>query len=205
MARIICIVGTKGGTGKTTLTHLLAHGLGLCGRRAVAALTDRDRAPLAKEGRLYLPVDARTPDALDRVAAKLAHVDGWYGILDGAGNRPEADAGLARRADLVLLPFRDSHEDVRTVRADMARLPAAMAVPSQWPTNVWQQEAADRLLAAQMADCAARLLPPVPAVSATKLLLQIDVPASLPPQVGHAARAFARSVLALLQEPLPPD
>lgn len=204
MARIICIVGSKGGTGKTTLTHLLAHGLALAGHRAVAALTDRERQPLAKEGRLYLPVDARTPDALERIAAKLAQVDGWYGVLDGAGNRPDADAALARRADLVLLPFRDSHEDVRTVRADLERLPQALAVPSQWPTNVWQLEVAQRLLEEQLADCAQRLLPPVPAVSATKLLLQVQVPATLPTPVNNAARAFADSVLAALARPASP-
>lgn len=195
MAHIVCIVGTKGGTGKTTLTHLLAHGLGLLGHRAVAALTDAGREPLSKEGRLYLPLDARSPEALARVAAKLAGVAGWFGVLDGGGNRPEADARLAALANLVLLPFRDSHEDVRAVRADLERLPRALAVPSQWPTNVWQQEAAQRLLDEHLRDYTARLFPPVPAVSATKLLLHMTVPASLPSPVNNAARAFASHTL----------
>ena len=74
MAHIVCIIGNKGGTGKTTLTHLLAHGLGLLGHRAVAALTDRDREPLSKTHRLYLPVDARTPEAGSAVFADPGEV-----------------------------------------------------------------------------------------------------------------------------------
>lgn len=200
MAKIIALLGSKGGTGKTTLSHLIAHGLGLLGRHAVAALTDRDREPLAKGGRLYLPVDARTPEALARVAARLRLVDGWYGVLDGAGNRPDADQSLCRLADLVLLPFRDSQEDVRTVRRDLARLPGALALPSQWPTNLWAREAADRLLVASFDDIPASVLEPVPAISATKLLLQVRAPDPLPAIVNNAARALARRVLEHLGE-----
>jgi hypothetical protein len=198
MAHIICIIGNKGGTGKTTLTHLLAHGLGLLGHRAVAALTDREREPLAKTHRLYLPVDARTPAALAQVVAKLKGVEGWFGVVDGGGNRPEMDVELAALADLVLLPFRDSHEDIRTVTRDLARFPQARALPSQWPTNVWALEAAQRTLHEQFGAAAERVLPPVPAVSATKLLLQMELPASLPTPVNNAARALAWQVLDLL-------
>lgn len=199
VAHIVCIIGNKGGTGKTTLTHLLAHGLGLLGHRVAAALTDRTREPLSKESRLYLPVDARSAAALTRVAAKLKAVDGWFGILDGGGNRPEMDLELARLSNLILLPFRDSHEDMRTVAADLERFPGAFALPSQWPTNPWALEAAQRSLAEQLGDYRQRILPPVPAVSATKLLLQVDVPASLPTPVNNAARTLAWSVLELLQ------
>jgi hypothetical protein len=52
------------------------------------------------------------------------------------------DVELAGLADLVLLPFRDSHEDLRTVAADLARFPQARALPSQWPTNFWAQDTA---------------------------------------------------------------
>ena len=199
MARIVCVLGTKGGTGKTTLTHLLAHGLGLLGHRAVAALTDRERTPLSKTGRLYLPVDARTPEGLARVTERLRGVEGWFGIIDGGGNRPEMDAELARLADLVLIPFRDSHEDMRTVARDMARLAGSLAVPFQWPTNTWARDAADRALASQLAAHAARILPPIPAVSATKLLLQLEAPAALPTPVNQAARDAAQRLIALLE------
>jgi chromosome partitioning protein len=199
MAHIVCIIGNKGGTGKTTLTHLLAHGLGLLGHRAVAALTDCDREPIAKTHRLYLPVDARTPDALAEVAAKLKRVEGWIGIIDGGGNRPKMDIELARLASLVLLPFRESHEDMRTVARDLARFPQAFALPSQWPTNVWAQGAARRSLTEQLSAHSGRILPPVCAVGASKLLLQTEQPATLPTPVNNAARALAWTVLELLR------
>ena len=198
MATIIGILGNKGGTGKTTLTHLVAHGLALAGHRVVAATTDAGREPLAKTHRRYLPVDARTPEALEKVAAKLANVDGWYGVLDGGANRPETDLRLAALADLVLLPFRDSPEDLRVVTHDLDRFPGALALPSQWPTNVWQREAAERALGRSLAGYASRILRPVPAVSATKQLLEIVPPAKLPPQVDQAARDLADTVLARL-------
>jgi hypothetical protein len=202
MAYIVCIIGNKGGTGKTTLTHLLAHGLGLLDQRAVAVLTEQEREPLTKTHRTYLPVDARTPEALARVTAKLKAVDGWFGIVDGGGNRPDMDQKLSALADLVLLPFRDSHEDFRTVTRDLDRFPHAYAVPSQWPTNVWQLEAANRMVAEQLADVAPRVLAPLSAVSATKLLLQIEAPESLPTQVNNAARMLAWRVIELLDAKL---
>ena len=198
MAHIVCFVGNKGGTGKTTLTHLLAHGLGLSGQRAVAALTDGGREPLSKVNRTYLPVDARTPDALARVAAKLQAVDGWFGILHGGANRPEMDERLSRLAHLVLLPFRDSPEDLRAVKSDLRRFPQAYALPSQWPTNIWQQEAANRMLTGALNEFAGRVLEPVYAVSATKQLLNMDAPISLPTPVNSAARTLAQQVFDLL-------
>lgn len=59
MAQIICVIGNKGGTGKTTLSHMLGHGLGLLDRRSVVVLTDPLRLPLQKNGRRYSTADAR--------------------------------------------------------------------------------------------------------------------------------------------------
>jgi chromosome partitioning protein len=202
MAYIVCIIGNKGGTGKTTLTHLLAHGLGLLGQRAVAVLTEQEREPLTKTHRSYLPVDARVSEALTRVTSKLKAVEGWFGVVDGGGNRPEMDTKLAALADLILLPFRDSHEDIRTVRRDLERFAHAYAIPSQWPTNVWQLEAANRMIADQMADLGPRVLAPLSAVSASKLLLQIEAPETLPTPVNNVARMLAWRVIELLDAKL---
>ena len=35
MADIICVIGNKGGTGKTTFSHMLSQGMGLVGQRSV--------------------------------------------------------------------------------------------------------------------------------------------------------------------------
>ena len=57
MERIICVIGNKGGTGKTSITHMLCHGLGLLGKRSIAVLTDAEREPLSRGIRRYTPLD----------------------------------------------------------------------------------------------------------------------------------------------------
>lgn len=205
MAQIICIIGNKGGTGKTTLSHLLAHGLGLFGKYTVAVLTDIERKPLSRVGRNYLPFDARQTENLERVVRKLRSVGNWYGVIDGGGNRPQMDATLAGLADLVLLPFRDSHEDLRTLAQDLDRFPHAYALPSQWPSNPWQLQAATRAVEHLLARHRDRLLEPVHAQSATKLLLQNEVPAQLPAALNNTARMLALQVMELIGIPLPED
>ncbi len=200
MAHIICIIGNKGGTGKTTLTHMLSHGLGLSSRHAVAVMTDLVREPLAKANRRYLPFDARTEDNLVKVVAKLGAVDSWIGVIDGGANRPEMDARLHDLAALTLLPFRESHEDMRTVLRDLDRFPDAYALPSQWPTNPWQLEAARRSVDQLLGAYRARLLEPVCAISASKLLLHRELPEQLPSNLNSACRRLADQVLELLGE-----
>ena len=131
MADIICVIGNKGGTGKTTLSHMLCQGMGLLGKRSVCVLTDTHRDPLDPEGRRYLTADARTRESLAKVADKIRSLEAWLGVIDGGGNRSEMDRKLYGLADLVLLPFRDSHEDIRTVIRDLELFPRAYAVPMQ--------------------------------------------------------------------------
>ena len=198
MAKIVCIIGNKGGTGKTTLSHMLAHGMGLFGKYTVAVLTDADRFKLSKHRRNYLPFDARKPENLEKVIAKLHSVANWYGVIDGGGNRHEMDRRLAGASDLVLLPFRDSHEDIRTVIQDMERFPNAYALPSQWPTNQWQQAASSRAVEQFLHDYKHRLLEPVYQLSSTKLLLQEDLPETLPTPLNNACRALTMQVMELM-------
>lgn len=199
MAEIICIIGTKGGSGKTTLSHMLCHGLYLLDRRSACVMTDEYRIPLGPEGRRYVMADARTPEARRKVIEKLRELKEWIGVLDGGANRTNVDVSLYEVADVVLLPFRDSAEDLRVVMHDMERLPRAWALPSQWPTNHWQQEAAERLLATMPEDLRRRVLQPVYSVSSSKQLLQTIPPEGLPVVLNNAARAFARQVLELLE------
>ena len=198
MAHIISVLGNKGGTGKTTISHLLGHGFGLLGLRAVVAVTDTTRQPLSRTGRRYLPADARKPEQLRKVAATLKGVDGWIGIIDGGAGRLEMDDQLYALSELVLLPFRDSHEDLRTVRQDLDRLPRAYGVPSQWPTNVHVRGAAFESVDRLLEPYRERLLPPVMALSAARLLLETDVPARLPTELNAVARGLARHAALLL-------
>ncbi|MFT4174428.1 MAG: hypothetical protein QM639_17820 [Rhodocyclaceae bacterium] len=198
MAEIICIIGTKGGTGKTTLSHLLCHGLSLLGRRTACIMTDEYRDPLPPQGRRYVMADARSPVARTKVVDKLRSLTGWMGVLDGGANRTDTDISLYEMSDLVLLPFRDSPEDVRTVMHDLELFPRAFALPSQWPRNKWQQEAAQKLIDGLPADMQSRVLSPVHAVAASKLLLQSTPPDTLPTALNAAARGAAQQVLDLL-------
>ncbi|HEX5126110.1 MAG TPA: hypothetical protein VFW00_05160 [Rhodocyclaceae bacterium] len=198
MAQIICVIGTKGGTGKTTLSHMLCHGLTLLGRGAACVMTDEYREPLRADGRRYVIADARSPETRAKVVSKLRELPGWIGVLDGGANRTDTDISLYKLSDVVLLPFRDSAEDVRTVLRDLEFFPRAYALPSQWPTNVWQQETAAKLLASMPAALQSRILPPAFAISASKLLLQSHQPENLPTILNNAARAIATRVLDLI-------
>jgi len=202
MADIICVIGNKGGTGKTTLSHMLAQGLGLLGKRSVCVLTDTYREPLDPAGRRYLTADARTREALAKVVDKIRSLKEWLGIIDGGGNRSEMDRRLYGLADLVLLPFRDSHEDIRTVIRDLELFPRAYAVPTQWPTNAWQRESAEKTVKEFLSPFRDRILEPVWALSATKALLQAQIPAPLPSPLANACRGMAHQVLDLLQIPV---
>lgn len=195
MNRLICIIGNKGGTGKTSITHMLCHGLGLIGRKSIAVLTDPYREPLSREGRHYTPLDGRSPEQLEKIVAKLETMPEWYGVIDGTANHPEMDKRLYEMCDLVLLPFRDSHEDIRTVRHDLDDFPKALGVPSQWPTNPWQQLAAERTLDELMQSYRPRLLEPVYAVSSSKLLLHTQIPHELPTALNNVSRNLAWQVL----------
>lgn len=202
MADIICIIGNKGGTGKTTLSHMLCQGLGLLGQRSVCVLTDTYREPLNPEGRRYLVADARTREALCKVTDKIRSLDAWMGVVDGGGNRTEMDRKLYGLADLVLLPFRDSHEDIRTLIRDLEMFPRAYAIPTQWPVIPWQRDTADRTMEDLLAPYNDRILLPVNAFNATKLLLKSDIGNDIPPQLAEACCNVARQVLDLLQIPI---
>lgn len=202
MAQIVCIIGNKGGTGKTTLSHMIAHGIGLLGKRVACVLTDISREKLSKESRTYLPFDARSPDELDKAMRTIANVPDWFGVIDGGGNRPATDRMLAEPADLVLLPFRDSHEDIRTVLRDLERFPRARALPSQWPSHPRARAAADEAVATLLAHHLHRVLPPIPIMSASKLLLQMDVPKRLPANLNNVCRDLAREIFRLWGAPV---
>lgn len=204
MADIICIIGNKGGTGKTTLSHMLCQGMGLLGQRSVCVLTDTCREPLDPADRRYLIADARSREALGKVVDKIRTLNAWLGVIDGGGNRTEMDRRLYGVADLVLLPFRDSHEDIRTVIRDLEMFPRAYAIPTQWPTNLWQREAAEKATAELLAPYQDRILEPIFSLSASKLLLQKSVPGNLPTSLGNACRAVAHQVVDLLQLPIEP-
>lgn len=197
MAKKIAILGSKGGPGKTTLSHMLAHGFGLLNIASVILVTDQGRESLSEIGRRYLPCDARNPHNFESIMNRIDNDDmkDTIVIMDGGGNRPRVDDVLYSLADVTLIPFRESAEDLRTAKKDLQRLPEAYAVPCAWPTNKWQRSAADKLAKEMLEGFQERILEPINSISSSKLLLLDTVPAELPSELNNACRAAAWLVL----------
>ncbi|MES2712014.1 MAG: hypothetical protein V4653_10560 [Pseudomonadota bacterium] len=134
MAKVLAIVGSKGGSGKTTAAHLIAHGCGSLARPiAAVVLTTDPEEELRTDRRRYAVMDGRTREALLGQMRRLIGVEHLLIILDGAASRPELDALVAEVADLALLPYKPAAQDVERAMANLARMPAALALPMDWP------------------------------------------------------------------------
>lgn len=199
MAEIISIIGSKGGSGKTTLSHMLCYGFSLIGQRAAYVMTDVGRQPPQQGVLPYVFADGRSDATREQIISALRSRKGWLGVIDGGANRIETDSALYEESDLVLLPFRDSHEDLRVVCADLERLPRAYALPSQWPTNPWQYKASLRIIEAIPKEFQGRVLAPVFSISSSKLLLQSEPAENLPTPLNNACRSIARYLQNILE------
>ena len=103
--KVIALAGSKGGSGKSTLSHLLAHGAGLLPRAIPAAVVTTDPEDrLLEDQRRYLVVDGRTPARLADELERLLPVERPLVVIDGAAARSDLDAVMSRVADLVVVP-----------------------------------------------------------------------------------------------------
>lgn len=141
MSKFVYLGGQKGGTTKTTSAHLLCLGAILHGKPAAYVLTDPHRN-IKSEGRPYAVLDGRDPQKLAQIITASHNTQNGWLIIDGGGNRPAFDEKLTEQADLCILPFRASEEDLDTIALDMQSLPYAIAWPSAWPTNRHAQQSA---------------------------------------------------------------
>jgi hypothetical protein len=178
MASIIVIAGDKGGSGKTTTSHAICHGLALYGIPAFQISTDARREILPAENRRYATLDGRDPKALGALVDKLNGMDRTVAVIDGGGGRPDVDAVLSQVADLTILPFMQSQSDLRVVRADMDRLGDAVGLPNRWPTSKWAREVADKELADELGGYTPRLMSPIPEINGYVTLMKDTGPAA---------------------------
>lgn len=176
----ISVLGTKGGASKTTTAHLICHGLSKFMIRSILLTTDyaAGRKCLSDEKRLYKTKSGQTEESLKNAFIRFENVDvSKYAaglVVDGGGNRQAVDDVLARYSDIILLPFKDSEEDIRVVIEDMKRLQTAYAIPSVWPTNIFATASAKRAIERLENEFPDRILKPVPVCRATQQLLRED-------------------------------
>ena len=172
MAKIIVLAGDKGGSGKTTSSHAIAHGLAMHGIRAFHISTDPRREILPPEARRYATLDGRDPQKLGNIVDRLQGMERAIVLIDGGGGRPDIDQVLSKVADLTILPFMQSQTDLRVVRADLDRLSEAVGLPNRWPTQKWARDVADRELFEELQGYVDRLMSPVPEINGYVSLLR---------------------------------
>jgi chromosome partitioning protein len=190
MSKFVYLGGQKGGTTKTTTAHLLCLGAILRGEPAAYVLTDPHRQ-IKSEGRPYAVLDGREPQKLAQIiTASHSTQNGWL-IVDGGGNRPALDAKLTEQADLCILPFRPSEEDLDALALDMQALPQAVAWPSAWPTNRMAMQSAQYFIDGLEKAFPMRVIPtPIFFVNSAAELLSASLDSPSTPVRNAARRAF---------------
>lgn len=172
----IAVLGSKGGVGKTTISHMFAFGLSKFNFKIMHVTTDKSRESLLDDNRPYSTRSGQTLETLGKVFKWFSTLDDNQNslIVDGGGNRDELDESLAKYVDLVIIPFKDSEEDMRVLLADMKRIPTAFALPSAWPTNQWARNQAHKMLEKVESEFPGRVLQPLNQMRATQGLLSGD-------------------------------
>ena len=194
MAKVIALAGSKGGSGKSTLSHLLAHGAGSLARAIPAAVVTTDPEDrLLEDQRRYLVVNGRTPARLADELERLLPVGRPLVVIDGAAARSDLDAVVSRVADLVVVPYGPSAQDAERAAANLQALPRAVALPNRWPTHLGTAKRARRWLAAVPE---ARRLPPFRAIPKLDGLLSPEGYAHLAYDIAGPAWGLVLEALA---------
>jgi hypothetical protein len=191
MSTLVYVGGQKGGTTKTSTAHLLCLGAILHGQPAAYVLTDPARQVKAR-GRPYGVMDGRDAMTLAGIIKASATTENGWLIIDGGGNRPAFDAEIAKQAELCLLPFRASEEDLEAVSRDLQAIPNAVAWPSAWSTNKHAQDAAQYLIDGLERAFPLRVIKtPVYFVNSVAELLGVTLESPSTPVRNAARRAFS--------------
>lgn len=190
MSTLVYVGGGKGGTTKTTTSHLLCLGAILRGQPAAYVLTDPTRQIKAR-GRPYGVMDGRDANMLAGIITASRRTENGWLVVDGGGNRPAFDTAMAAEADLCLLPFRASEEDLEAVSRDLTAIPNAIALPSAWTTNKHAQDAAQYLIDGLMQAFPLRVIAtPLYFVNSASELLGASLESPSTPVRNAARRAF---------------
>ena len=200
--KLVGFFGSKGGTGKSTLAHLLALGSALHGRPALVIHTDA-RDPERHEGRPYHYLDGRDPRRLYAALERAKAAADGIAVLDGGGNRTGIAGVLAQACDLVLIPCGIGGQDAPMAIADLAALPGSWIVINRWPMVPLhpRRPKAAAYIAQLPVD---RILCRLGESAAADRLTESDTEehpwGALPTRVNHAARLFYSAVSYRLKE-----
>lgn len=200
--KIVAIFGSKGGTGKSTLSHLLALGASLHDQPSLVIHTDA-REPECHQARPYHYFDGRDSHRLYAALERAKAAAVGIAVLDGGGNRPGVAAVLAKAADMILIPCGIGGQDGPMALADLAMLPGAWIVVNRWPMlpRHPRRPKAEAYIAQIPRD---RILCRLAESAALDRLTESDSDgrpwSALPFRVKHGARLFYRAVNARLKE-----
>lgn len=141
--KAVAFSGSKGGTGKTTLSHALALGATWRGVPSYLCHTDK-REPIITNDRPYSYYDARDSDYLRYLIDKAIDLDGLF-IIDGGGNRSDYDIWIASAVDLVVIPVTPDPEDIveslrHKERLDKAGFENVMFLINRFPSNKFERD-----------------------------------------------------------------
>lgn len=129
--KVVGCFGRKGGSGKTMVSHLLAHGLSKAyGVFTNVVMTDvREAAPtninprrdyyISSIGNKSVEEDLQE---LQRLFDFTSQVPNSIMILDGGANRPNVDNAFAPLCDFLMIPMGTSSEDMDVAASDFWRL-----------------------------------------------------------------------------------
>ena len=194
MARVIAFAGSKGGTGKSTLSHLAAHGAGSLSRPIPTIVVTTDPEDTLAEGeRRYVVVDGRSPPLLADQLQRLLVIDRLLVIVDGVANRSDVDRVLGEVADLVIIPYGPSAQDGARAAANLGSLSVAVGIPNRWPTHPGVAKRARRWLDAVPFD---RRLPALKAIPKLDALLSRDSYGEIAYDIAAPARGLILEILA---------
>lgn len=130
MTSIVGILGRKGGSGKSLLSHLLAHGVVYMGGFSVMMMTDvrTARPPEWVDGRKYMlasvPQNKDIKDIMVPILTYLEAVPNSVMIVDGGANRRNIDFVVSELCDMILIPTGSGDEEMRVAEADYFELAA---------------------------------------------------------------------------------
>jgi chromosome partitioning protein len=149
MAKIVAFLGEKGGSGKSSLAHFFAHGLGSLPRSVDAVVVVTDPGDDVDQiSRRYYVVDGRDHTQLPGLLKTLdEQSEQLVVIVDGAANRVAVDQAMDKIADLILIPFTAAWQDATRAAKHLGRLPGAVAIPNRWPAHPSVKKEANELLA----------------------------------------------------------